>query len=83
MKALNLFRKKSDKTANRIIPVIILWFLFSSFDESSIVTSFSTGSSTTPGQKVPSSSEEKNYQKSHQKHLKIQKFQYVHTEDQE
>ena len=24
MKALNLFRKKSDKTANRIIPVIIL-----------------------------------------------------------
>ena len=59
MKALNLFRKNSDKTANRIIPVIILWFLFSSFDESSIVTSFSTGNSTTPGQKVPSSSEEK------------------------
>ena len=59
MKALSLEIKNKERIANNITPVMIRWFLFSSLIGSTPDTSLSTGSSTTPGQNVPSSSEEK------------------------
>ncbi len=59
IKALSLDIKNKDRIANNIKPVMIRWFLFSSLLGSTLDTSLSTGSSTTPGQNVPSSSEEK------------------------
>ena len=59
IKALNLDMKNKERIPNRMMPVISLWFLFSSLSGSTLDTSLSTGSSTTPGQNVPSSSEEK------------------------
>ena len=59
MKALSLDIKNKERITNKIAPVMILWFLFSSLGGSTLDDSLSTGSSTTPGQNVPSSSEEK------------------------
>ena len=59
MKALSLEIKNKERIANNITPVMIRWFLFSSLVVSTLDTSLSTGNSTTPGQNVPSSSEEK------------------------
>ena len=59
IKALSLDIKNKERIVNNIKPVMIRWFLFSSLAGSTLDTSLSTGSSTTPGQNVPSSSEEK------------------------
>ena len=59
IKALSLDIKNKERIANNITPVMIRWILFSSLFGSTPDTSLSTGSSTTPGQNVPSSFEEK------------------------